>query len=209
MKRSLCVLVCLALAGCGKEMDFDQMEESNLFESFTYFMQNQKFSDAVSAGQTMLKSYPASEHVKAVKLGMVSAYVQTREYDVAVLLADRLIDSQMFSHGDLEGIYYERIIAKTRWSSHWIATRLEWLVGNDKFRNTQVLLELLDEIEYFSASYSASEHLEELSSIHEQVETHLIQQEEEIAKFYADQGDDQASQNRLARMKDMYAGAKV
>lgn len=209
MRKFSCLLVCFILAGCGKSMDFDDFADHELYSSFTNYMRQERYVDAVKVGQMLLKTYPSSEHMKSIKVGIVSAYLQTKQYDLALQFADRLIESRSLNQEDLESVMYDRIKAKTLWSSHWMATRVKWLVGSDPYRNTNVLLEVIDDIDAFISSYPTSLHLPELSEIQNEVSNSLIQHELNIAKFYAKQGNKAAADLRLERVQAIYADAKI
>jgi outer membrane protein assembly factor BamD (BamD/ComL family) len=197
------------LAGCGKSVNFDDLADHDLYESFTTYMKQERYVDAVKVGQTLLRTYPSSEHLKAIKVGIVSAYLQTKQYDLAIQFADRLVESQSLNQEDLEGVMYDRIKAKTLWSSHWMVTRAKWLFANTAYRNINVLSEVLDDIGAFALSYPESQHLAELSSIQEEITSGVIQHELDAAKFYANEGNQVAANLRIERIRALYPDAKI
>lgn len=207
MRIVLCSVACLLLAGCVKDLDLDGASDQDLFEAFNHYMVTERYSEALSVGQAIVQTYPASQYANDIKVGMLAAYHKNSQYDVAIEYADRLLASNLLDEEGKAEVLYQKIISKVRWSQHWMALRLQFLGVKDKYRNTQELASALQDMKVYLKAFPQGEHYQEIVECHHEIESFLAQQELEIAEGYAKKGDIKAAKERISRCQELYPSA--
>lgn len=207
MRVFLCSIACLLLAGCVKDLDLNGASDQDLFEAFNHYMVTERYSEALSVGQAIVQTYPASQYANDIKVGMLVAYNKNSQYDVAIEYADRLLASNLLDEEGKAGALYQKIISRVRWSQHWMAVRLQFLGVKDKYRNTQELASALQDMKVYLKEFPQGEHHEEIVECHHEVESFLAQHELEIAERYAEKGDIKAAKERISRCQELYPSA--
>lgn len=207
MRKIVCGILCLSLAGCGKSMDYSQANADEIYGAFQAKMAKGRYDLALEAGQALAHAHPASEHVNDVRVGVLEAHVNMGHYEVANKYADRLLKSKVIDPSVLEKVSYFKIIANVKHSQHWTVNALTFLNLEGYFTNADVLSDVLVECRSFLESYPESEYAEEIAAIEKDVTEFLVSHEAEVAEYYRAHGREKAYEARIARLEAILSNA--
>lgn len=206
MKKYTLLALSLLLMGCGSGSVYDDYGRIALLEKVNTKYESEDYSASRDAAESFIARFPQDEQIDVVRLKLLASYIHSSHFLMASAYADRLLQGSLLDEMYYEDVEYYKIILKIEKSKHNYATLLKM---SKLFRNFTELETVIHEIDAFIEEYPNSAYLDELENCKANLRYVLAEYQLTVALHYAQKGNLDAMNQRLALYYEHYNDIKT
>lgn len=203
MKKHIFVIAVVMLLGnVVAAFDYEAYSADEIYSQIERKEQRADYKEVRDSAEFFVAHFPLDERIDAVRLKLVSAYIDSRRFKLAATYIEQLRNSVLLKktyHEDLS--FYEIKLYVTK-SKHWMA---ELFKMKQVYRNHGEIEKAVQQFETFATLYPRSQYLEPLREMLADTRFALANHELGIALHYAQKGNLDAASQRLDRYYAGYA----